>query len=186
MPILKTVRLMLAPPLLHEQMNVKHYLRWLNNDAIMQFSEQRHYTHDEKSQYEYLCSFKDTPHYMWDIHRNNIPIGTATAYCDTINKTANVGVLIGESKYWGQGYASEAWEAVCDFLFENGIRKIEAGCMASNSAMRRVLEKNEFALEATIPQHFLRQGKPEDALYYGKYREAKVIQIKREEVASSS
>jgi len=84
---------------------------------------------------------------------------------------------MGETQVWGQGYASEAWDAVCRYLFEDGIRKIDAACMASNTAMSSVLIKCGFMYEATIPNFFLLNGKPEDMRYYGRYREAKIIPI---------
>lgn len=186
MTVLKTPRLTLAPPFIHEGMDVSHYLKWLNNDAVMQFSEQRHITHTTGSQYEYLTSFTKTSNLFWEIQKDQTPIGSITAYRNTANHTANIGIMIGETRYWNRGFASEAWDAVCQYLFEQNTRKIEAGCMASNHAMRSLLDKMEFTHEATIPGHFLRMGKPEDLYCYGKTRQAKVVQLKKDNGAKTS
>src|SRR5258706_6515680 len=134
-PQLKNARLTLAYPIVHLGMDVNHYLRWLSNDATMQYSEQRHTVHTEESQRAYISSFQNSCHYFWEIQRTGVPIGSITAYINQPIRTANLGIMIGDSRLWGHGYAGEAWEATSRFLFEEGTRKIEAGCMASNSAM---------------------------------------------------
>jgi ribosomal-protein-alanine N-acetyltransferase len=182
-PVLKTARLTLSPPFIHEQMDVGYYLRWLHDESVVKYSEQRHRQHTEKSQYDYLCSFGGDNH-IWEIQRDTVPIGTITAYRDPHNRVANLGIMIGETKVWGQGYGPEAWEAVCNYLFEDGIRKIEAGCMAANLAMERILRKNGFSFEGTSGGHFLLNGKPEDMNYYGKTAKAKIIPIKKERDAA--
>lgn len=174
---LKSDRLSLSFPMLYEGMDVSHHVRWLNDPQIVEFSEQRHLTHTDKTQYEYIMSFVNTDDLFWEIFFDGKPVGTITAYRNMPNKTANMGVLIGDKRHWGRGFASEAWETVGEYLFEGGTRKLEAGCMGSNRAMISVLKKNKFKLEATIPEHFLRYGLPEDKLLYGKYREAKVFPL---------
>lgn len=179
-PILKTARLTLAFPFVHEGMDVGHYLKWLQDDVVMQYSEQRHKVHTSATQYEYLSSFPYAgDRLFWQIDKNSKPIGSISAFLDKNNKIANIGIMIGERREWNNGYASEAWSAVCNFLFEDGYRKLEAGCMTSNRAMVSLLFKTGFSNEAIIPGHFLKNGKPEDLLLYGKFRTAKVISIKK-------
>lgn len=178
-PSLKTARLTLAPPIMHDNMTVDHYLRWLSNENVVRFSEQRHKTHTPETQREYLRWFHiDKDDHFWEIQRTGSPIGSVSAYVWPANKLAKVGVMIGEPRLWGQGYAPEAMDAVCGFLFEEGCRKIEGGCMAANRGMIRTFEKLGFKHEATLSGHFLLDGKPEDAVYYGKFREAKVLPLK--------
>lgn len=181
MPTLKTARLTLMAPLLYEGMDVSHHLRWLNSPQVVQYSEQRHKIHTQESQFEYLLTFNHLTSYIWEIHYNGSgsgAIGTITAHLDGNNWTANMGIMIGEKRIWGQGYGPEAWEAVSNWLFDEGTRKIEAGCMACNTPMIRILEKTGFDLEAEISGHFLLNGKPEDMLLYGKTRQAKIVPIK--------
>ena len=177
-PTLKSVRLTLAYPLVHEGMDLTPYLKWLCNESVTKYSEQRHYSHTPETQYRFLTGFQDSDDHFWEIRRNATPIGSITAYLDVPNRTANVGIMIGEPSVWGQGYGPEAWETVCNFLFENGTRKIEAGCMAANRAMLRIFDKTGFRYEATIGGHFLLNGNPEDKVMYGKQSKAKIIQIK--------
>lgn len=180
-PNLKTQRLLLASPLMHDTMDLGHHLKWLCNESVVKYSEQRHIQHDEQTQYAYLCSFDHKASHFWEINRDGIIIGSITAYRDHQNRTANVGVMIGETRLWGQGYAPEAWEAVCNYLFETGCRKIEAGCMASNAGMISLLRKVGFNFEGSLSSHFLLNGKPEDMEFYGKFSQAKIIPLKKTE-----
>lgn len=166
-------------------MDVDHYLKWLGNESVTTYSEQRHRTHSSQSQKDYIMSFQNTDHYFWEIQRTGIPIGSITAYRDMANRTANIGIMIGEYRLWGNGYAAEAWDAVGEYLFDHGTRKIEGGCMRSNLAMISLFEKLGYKHEATVPGHFLRHGQPEDLVTYGKNREAKVLPLKKEDAASN-
>lgn len=158
-------------------MDVDHYLKWLNNESVTTYSEQRHRTHTTETQREYITSFVGSDHFFWEIQRTGNPIGSITAYRDMSNRTANIGIMIGEYRLWGNGYAAEAWDAVGGYLFDNGTRKIEGGCMATNLAMVNLFKKLGYTHEATVPGHFLRHGHPEDLVCYGKTREAKVFSI---------
>jgi RimJ/RimL family protein N-acetyltransferase len=179
MPTIKTARLTLAHPIMHDNMTLDHYLRWLSNETVTKFSEQRHRKHTNETQYQYLNWFVGNDDHFWEIQRTGLPIGSISAYVFPDNRIANVGVMIGDPRLWGHGYAAEAMDAVCNFLFDEGMRKIEGGCMAANHGMIRIFEKLGFKYEATIGSHFLLNGNPEDKVCYGKYREAKILPLKK-------
>ena len=182
-PTLKTARLTLSPPLMHEYMDVDHYLRWLTDTKVVQYSEQRHLEHTVETQRNYITSFNQGEvdgeyNQLWEIRRSANIIGSITSNRNVSNKTANLGIMIGDHRVWGSGYGVEAWDAVTTYLFEEGVRKVEAGCMRSNSSMRAVLNRAGFIEEAVLPNYFLLNGEPEDMLYHGKYNKAKVIPLK--------
>jgi len=84
---------------------------------------------------------------------------------------AEVGYFFGES-YWGQGYASEALTALCEFGFgEGGLRRIEASVLDGNAASVRVLEKNNFIAEGRQHQKVLLAKQPIDLLLFGRVTE---------------
>ena len=181
-PILKTNRLNLRPPIFHDHMDVGHYLKWFSNGHVLQYSEHRHREHTDQSQRDYIRMFNNgaingMDFHFWEILRTGVCIGSITAHRNIPNKSANVGIMIGDVRVWGEGYGSEAFDTVCKYLFGECIRKVEAGCMASNGGMASVLKKCGFELEAVLPNYFLLEGKPEDMHYYGKYHKAKIIPI---------
>lgn len=78
--------------------------------------------------------------------------------CSTPNQTFNsseIGFAIGK-KYWNQGYVSEAFKKVIEFLFEQGVHKIIASHIVGNNASKRVIEKCGLIYE----------GRRKDDIYY--------------------
>jgi RimJ/RimL family protein N-acetyltransferase len=48
-----------------------------------------------------------------------------TCYTHKINKYANIGLLIGDKKYQGQGFGLDAWNSAINYLFKvKKIRKV--------------------------------------------------------------
>jgi ribosomal-protein-alanine N-acetyltransferase len=168
-PPLSTFNLVLMP--YQQRLLRQQHVDWLNDKELMKYSEQRHRKHTMETQREYLWTFPKTSH-IWLIEFGPPPvpelraIGTITAYIDQPNKVANMGILLGEEKGYGHGLA--AWSAVMEFLFADGIRKVEAGCMAVNEPMRLLATKAKMNVEGVIPEHYLFEGKPCDLINYGK------------------
>jgi len=177
-PTLKTVNLTLSAPVVYKGMDMSHYLRWLSDLTVTRYSEQRHLKHSKDTQFKFMSGFMESPDYYWDINLNDNPIGSLTATCDWNNMVANVGILIGDLRYWGRGFACESYEAVIEFLFGEGFRKIEVGTMAANGQMIHVLHKLGFVQEAVIKDHYLLNGQPQDLYCYAKFRKAKVVAFK--------
>ena len=115
MPHLRTEHLTLYIGAYHRSFHPEAHIRWLNNKELMKYSEQRHHTHTLQSQRKYLASFDHVHSFFWEItpHDMQYPLGSATAYCDWQNKTADIGILI--AAFQQRGYGTEAWQAVCDW-----------------------------------------------------------------------
>ena len=72
-----------------------------------------------------------------------------------------------DPKHWGNGYATEAAQAVLDFGFSHmDLQRVSAWCIADNLASARVLEKIGMKLEKRMRNHQYFKGKWWDALSY--------------------
>jgi len=72
-----------------------------------------------------------------------------------------------DPKHWGNGYATEAAQAVLDFGFSHmDLRRISAWCIAENIASARVLEKIGMKLEKRMRDHQYFKGRWWDTLSY--------------------
>lgn len=80
---------------------------------------------------------------------------------DKIFNSSEVGYAIGK-KYWNQGYASEAFKAMIDFLFSLGVYKVVASHLIGNDASKRVMEKCGLTYECR---------RIDDAYYHDKYHD---------------
>ena len=159
-----TRHLTLTPP---EEKTIPQVVRWLNDKDLMKYSEQRHLTHHDDTQRVYIMMMHE-PHKYMEIHYGKAVIGTISAHVD-VNDVANVGILVGERGCWGRGLGTEAWQAFCDHLLGNGIRKIEAGCMEVNFGMIHIFRKTGMQYEGRRHAHFLVGEDTVDEVMYGRF-----------------
>ncbi len=171
-PALRSLRLILSPytPMLVTQEHVD----WLNDKKLMRYSENRFFKHTQKTQLNYV-GFDGEDRMLWLIRCEGVDIGTLVAHLDKQNNHANLGIMLGKQEYQGQGLAAEAWTAVIDYLFSEGLHKVECGCREDNQPMKRVAITTGMKLEAKIPGHFKVGNKYESLCVYGRFRADKHV-----------
>jgi [ribosomal protein S5]-alanine N-acetyltransferase len=149
-PTLKTARLILHPP-----KDVAPYVKWLNDAAVVQFSDQRFLKHTENSQQIYLRSFDGNASHLWEISLGGKPIGSISVAICWPHKRAEIGIMIGDKSEWRKGFGAEAWKAVMDWLISVDIEKVEGGCHPLNVGMIILFGKVGMSMEAHVHDHFL-------------------------------
>jgi ribosomal-protein-alanine N-acetyltransferase len=150
------------------------YLGWLNDPEVTRFSNQRFRRHTVESCAAYLASFDGFRNSFLLIEQlqDHRPIGTATVYRNRLHGTADIGLMVGERRCWGQGYGREAWQALLDALLrEEGMRKVTGGTAQPNQAMVRIMEQSGMTLEAVRARQELIEGQSVDLLYYACFAE---------------
>jgi [ribosomal protein S5]-alanine N-acetyltransferase len=150
------------------------YLSWLNDPEVTRFSNQRFIDHTTDSCAVYLSHFEKSGNNFLLIEKshNHRPIGTATIYRQSQHGTADIGLMIGERRCWGQGYGREAWQAILvALLAEEGMRKVTGGTARPNRAMVRIMEQSDMELEAVRVDQELIDGSPVDLLHYARFAE---------------
>lgn len=141
---------------------------WLNDKAHTRYSERRHHRHSAESVIKEWTT--KGPTLFWGIARNGTFVGTISATIDAHNKTADLGIMICRPS-WKKGIATKAWAGLSTKLFNEGIEKIEAGCMANNQHMIQVFERAGMKYEGRRIKHFqFTKNKRVDAVYYGKFK----------------
>lgn len=153
----------------------ERYLGWLKDPETVRYSDQRYHKHSLESCRRYLSSFNQSPNYFWAVFCRDerlAHIGTLTAYIDSIHLVADVGILIGERRVWGRGYGTEAWIAVCNWLFcRTDIRKITAGTISPNTGMLGIMKKAEMIDDGRRIRHCLWEGKEVDVIHKALFRD---------------
>ena len=92
-------------------------------------------------------------------------IGTIL-YFDEQDDHCELGYAIG-SRYWNQGYVSEAVNGFLDQLFsEKGFERIYASFFTGNEASRRVMEKCGLVYDRFVGHELEYLGKARDVIYY--------------------
>jgi len=145
------------------------YIGWLNDPAIMQYSNQRFIQHDLASVQSYFDTFEGGENHFLAIESvaDGRLVGTMTVYVQSFHATADIGILVGVG---ANGFGTEAWEMVVDWLIEDCVlRKVTAGTVSSNTPMIRLMEKTGMHLEATRRHQEIIEGVSKDICYFAKF-----------------
>lgn len=148
------------------------YIGWLNDPAVVRYSNQRFVRHDRATCLRYLASFEGTDNAFFAVRRidDRRTIGTMTMYRSVPHGTADIGIMIGDTSAWGHGYGQDAWDTLVRWGLETlRLRKLTAGALACNAAMVRVIERSGMRLEAVRKAQKLVDGRPEDILYFARF-----------------
>ncbi len=152
------------------------YVAWMNDAEVVRFSENRHQRHALETCREYWRSFEGTPHLLKAIVADDPRlghIGNLSAHRDERHGRADIAILVGERSAWGKGLGTEAWLALCDHLIRGlGVRKVTAGTIEPNLAMRRIAEKTGMTPDGVRAAHLVWEGRAVDVLHYALFSES--------------
>lgn len=82
---------------------------------------------------------------------------------DQTNRSCTTGVLIGDHDYWNQGFASEAYRLLLDYLFnERNINRVQAYVLESNIPSLKMHQKVGYQIEGTLRQSVYKNGRYQD------------------------
>lgn len=149
------------------------YVGWLTDPDINRFLESRFTPHDRASTEEYVSTMlRSDKNLMLGIrsrslgrHVGNIKLGPIDRY----HGLAEIGIMIGDRGAWGRGIATRAIAMLASIAkYELGLRRLTAGCYASNVGSSRAFERAGFTIEATRPAHFMLDGEPEGLVLLGR------------------
>jgi RimJ/RimL family protein N-acetyltransferase len=149
-----------------------HYVGWLNDSSMNRFLESRFVTHDESSVRAFVDACLANPDVLFLGVRHLATgrhVGNVKLEISRVHGRAEVGILIGDRELQGQGIATRAIALICRVAREQlGLRKLTAGCYATNKGSERAFNKAGFTVEGTRPDHFLLDGNPEALILMGR------------------
>jgi RimJ/RimL family protein N-acetyltransferase len=138
----------------------EEYVSWLNDPEVVKFSEQRHILHTLDSCSEYFAAKKRSDDYFLAVEHClgdvNVHVGNIGVSVDSINRAADLSIMIGNKQYWNGGYGSRAWTMTMRHLLNVlGFRIVTAGTMATNEPMISLMKKSGMSFVGTVPSRFL-------------------------------
>ncbi|HDX8379070.1 TPA: GNAT family N-acetyltransferase [Aeromonas salmonicida] len=150
------------------------YCNWLNDIEVNKYLESRFtawdiaslmkYFHD-KSRSELMLAIIDDD---TTAHIGNVKVSSVDPY----HQRVDIGIIIGDRRFWGKGIATAAIEIVTNYCFTNlGVHKVVAGTYADNRASIQAFLKNKFMIEGEMQDHFLTPSGWVNGIYMGKLRE---------------
>jgi len=96
----------------------------------------------------------------------------ALFHFDEIAHTCELGIVIGDKEYWGQGFGSDAIKTLLDYAFRlRNLRKVFLTVNASNIRAIQAYTKCRFVEEGRLRKHVWSNGAYIDLVYMGILRE---------------
>jgi ribosomal-protein-alanine N-acetyltransferase len=168
-PTLHTPRLILRALRLDDLDDLYAYA---SDPQIDRFTPWTHYTSLAEAQAdldEFLAEYEEHGLGAWGIEHwaDQRLIGIATfSPPHRHHRRVELGYTIARA-YWGNGYATEAVQALLQFGFERmDLVRIEAVVLPDHAASARVLEKAGMALEGLLRSYQIWRGRPCDLRMY--------------------
>lgn len=166
-PELESSRLFLKPLSL-EHLSAK-YVGWLNDPEVYRYLETGG-DYDLEKLGKFLSDIEKKTILFWAIHLKKDLKHIGNIKIDPIHLRHNIGeygILMGDRKEWGKGYAREASQRVIDFCFKEKIpklRKMTLGVVADNEIAIRLYRKLGFKTEGHYKYHAFHDDKYCDTL----------------------
>ena len=139
---------------------VTRFLRWDAHDSIDK---------TKNMVQQWVDSYQEESTYYWGMYlEDGEMIGsigvTIASECDF---KGELGYKIG-SRWWNQGYASEAVRAVIDYMFRNtDMERMDAFCSVDNLASSKVMEKTGMHYEGLLRNYYKTRDGFHDCMLYG-------------------
>jgi RimJ/RimL family protein N-acetyltransferase len=99
--------------------------------------------------------------------QNGCAIGRCLLFAlDSINRSAMIGIFIGEKSFWGQGYANEATRLLLDYSFNLlNLHSVMLGVFSFNQRAIRSYQKLGFQMIGRRREARLIGGRPYDVIF---------------------
>ena len=149
------------------------YLNWLNDPAVVKYSNQRFTQHTHQTSLDYLQTFVNSEHLFLTVYlkEREMYVGTMSVYISTAHETADIGIMIGDRTCWGDGIGGDAWNTILTWLLDVvAIRKATGGCLRDNKGMAKIMINSLMQTDGVSIEQELVDGQPQDIMYFAKFR----------------
>ncbi|SCN32558.1 Ribosomal-protein-alanine acetyltransferase [Bacillus cereus] len=173
-PKLETERLQLRELTLLDAETMFHYfskesvIRYFGMDSFENIEQAKTTIQTFKTRYEEGTVFR------WGIEKKGTGQLIGTCGFHLINKhhkRAEIGYELDDT-YWGQGYATEALQAMLGYGFETlQLIRIAAVVYVENKASQKLLSKAGFQEEGLLRKHMIQNGVAHDTILYSLLKE---------------
>jgi len=151
----------------------KKYLSWLKNKKINKFLETKYVFFSLSKLKKYIQNINKSQNEILlgiFFKKNNEHIGNIKiSKINKIHKRAEIGIIIGDTKFQNKGIGQEVIRCVTMFLLKKmKIKKVTAGMYILNKQSIKSFKKAGFFKEAQLKKHWKFQNKMIDGLLLAK------------------
>jgi len=159
-PILESERLLLEP------LSINHlsqdYLNWLNDPEVINYLElEKGYTIEQLEKYIQAVYKKNILFWAIIVKQTNKHIGNIKIDPVSVKHgLCEYGILLGDKREWGKGFAKEASLTVIDYCFNTlNLRKMTLGVVENNVNAVVLYKKIGFNIEGVYKDHCFYENK---------------------------
>ncbi len=149
--------------------------KWINDPEVTRYlgSYMPQYERNEEQWLERLAEKKNTDMVFALVTKNGEMIGIMGLHqINSKDGTATTGALIGEKRFWGRGYGSEAKMLLLDYAFNTlNLRKICSAALAFNGRSVRYSKKCGYEEEGVRKAQFYKNGAYHDEILLAVFRD---------------
>ncbi len=159
---------------LDPQADMSTYESWINDQETTRYLMAGKYPLTQKGIRQFIKQFKNSKEILLGIFlkRDRRYIGNiALRLIDERNRSADIGLMIGDADSRGQGFGAEALRLIVEHAFFClNLHRVMAGIVESNVPSVRLFERLGFQKEGMLREYFYVNGKHESFLLYGLLR----------------
>ncbi|MBC7333862.1 MAG: GNAT family N-acetyltransferase [Actinobacteria bacterium] len=156
-----------------EEGDLQRTLKWLRDPSVNKFLSQDFSSFTQEQEFQWFNFMKNSCRdivFAIETKDEHIHIGNCGLHkINWIQKSCELGIVIGEKNFWNKGYGSDAIRSVVSFAFNRlGISRIRLNVYQYNVRAIRAYEKCGFKKIKTLKN---------DHLYEGKYWDTFVMEL---------
>ena len=139
----------------YEKIYSEEYLRWLRDPEVLVTLNLTSYLEKpiDVGEVEQYCHalIESESNIFCAVHERHTDLFVGTCKIGGINEfsgIADIGIMIGEKRFWGKGIGSETVSLLSNYAFnELNLRKLTGGAMSSNKPMLNIFARLGFVEE---------------------------------------
>ena len=127
------------------------YVKWMNDPEVGRLSRgkaKKLTLAEEKKWIKAVAKYKEARHFSIDLFDGTHIGGIGLKFIDNLNKNAEVGITIGDKRYWNKGYGTDSMILLIDYAFKKlKLHRIELSVHSYNERAIAVYKKLGFKKE---------------------------------------
>ncbi len=151
------------------------YVSWMNDYEVVKYTESRFCPQSKETIRQFVINVSDANNFLFgifskqsDIHIGNIKLGSI----NWIHRYGDIGIIIGDKQYWGQGIATETIALIVDYAFNQlNLHKLIAGAYEYNVGSIKAFKKNGFNEEFVEKEKYFFEGKYINCIHLGRFND---------------
>ena len=159
---------------LDPQADMSIYESWINDQGTTRYLMAGKYPLTQKGIRQFIKQFRNSKEIFLGIFlkKDHHYVGNiALRLIDERNRSADIGLMIGDADSRGQGFGAEALRLIVEHAFFClNFHRVMAGIVESNAPSVRLFERLGFQKEGMLREYFYVDGKYENFLLYGLLR----------------